>query len=387
MLLRNKILAMAAAILALSACKDDKNQNQNAVQVPVVGAVRVEPQNVPLSFEFSARAQGSKETEVRARVGGILLKRNYVEGSAVKEGDVLFEIDPDQYQVALDRAVANMAQVEANLKNAETDWQRKDKLAKDRIVSEKALDEARAALDSYKAAYLQAKAEVNAAQLNLDYTKVTAPISGITSMETQSEGSLITANGELTTITQLDPIYVIFSASENEILSLTNMVDRGLIKNPYNKSEIFARVQFSDGTTYNQDGKINFINPSIDETTGTIKLRAVFPNPEQRLRPGQFLRLVMEGLTRINALLVPQEAVMQSGAGSYVYRVNDEGKVESVQIRTGLIAPDGSWIIDEGLNPGDVIVTGGLMKIRPGMAVQPKFADAPEAAGDSAVQE
>lgn len=386
-MLRNKILAMAAAILALSACKEDENQNQNAVQVPVVGAVRVEPQNVPLSFEFSARAQGSKETEVRARVGGILLKRNYVEGSAVKEGDVLFEIDPDQYQVALDRAVANMAQVEANLKNAETDWQRKDKLAKDRIVSEKALDEARAALDSYKAAYLQAKAEVNAAQLNLDYTKVTAPISGITSMETQSEGSLITANGELTTITQLDPIYVIFSASENEILSLTNMVDRGLIKNPYNKSEIFARVQFSDGTTYNQDGKINFINPSIDETTGTIKLRAVFPNPEQRLRPGQFLRLVMEGLTRINALLVPQEAVMQSGAGSYVYRVNDEGKVESVQIRTGLIAPDGSWIIDEGLNPGDIIVTGGLMKIRPGMAVQPKFADAPEAAGDSAVQE
>lgn len=387
MLLRNKILAMVAAILALSACKEDKNQNQNAVQVPVVGAVRVEPQNVPLSFEFSARAQGSKETEVRARVGGILLKRNYVEGSAVKEGDVLFEIDPDQYQVALDRAVANMAQVEANLKNAQTDWQRKDKLAKDRIVSEKALDEARAALDSYKAAYLQAKAEVNAAQLNLDYTKVTAPISGITSMETQSEGSLITANGELTSITQLDPIYVIFSASENEILSLTNMVDRGLIKNPYNKSEIFARVQFSDGTTYNQDGKINFINPSIDETTGTIKLRAVFPNPEQRLRPGQFLRLVMEGLTRINALLVPQEAVMQSGAGSYVYRVNDEGKVESVQIRTGLIAPDGSWIIDEGLNPGDVIVTGGLMKIRPGMSVQPKFADTPEAAGDSAVQE
>ena len=386
-MLRNKILVMAAAILALSACKEDKNQNQNAVQMPVVDAVRVEPQNVPLSFEFSARAQGSKETEVRARVGGILLKRNYVEGSAVKEGDVLFEIDPDQYQVALDRAVANMAQVEANLKNAQTDWQRKDKLAKDRIVSEKALDEARAALDSYKAAYLQAKAEVNAAQLNLDYTKVTAPISGITSMETQSEGSLITANGELTTITQLDPIYVIFSASENEILSLTNMVDRGLIKNPYNKSEIFARVQFSDGTTYNQDGKINFINPSIDETTGTIKLRAVFPNPEQRLRPGQFLRLVMEGLTRINALLVPQEAVMQSGAGSYVYRVNDEGKVESVQIRTGLIAPDGSWIIDEGLNPGDVIVTGGLMKIRPGMAVQPKFADTPEAAGDSAVQE
>ena len=370
MLLKQKIYAFAAVLLMLPACKEDNGQNNMEPQIPVVGAVRLEPQNVPLSFEFSARAQGSKETEVRARVGGILLKRNYVEGSAVKEGDILFEIDPDQYQVALDRAEANMAQVEANLKNAEIDWARKEKLAKDRIVSEKALDDARAALDSYKASYMQAKAEVNAAKLNLDYTKVKAPISGITSMETQSEGSLISANGMLTTITQLDPIYVIFSASENEILSLSNMVERGLIRNPYNKSEIFALVKFSDGSTYNKEGKINFINPSIDESTGTIKLRAVFENPEQRLRPGQFLRLAMEGLTRINALLVPQEAVMQSGAGSYVYRINAEGKVESVSVQTGLVAPDGSWIIDEGLNPGDIVVTTGLMKIRPGMSVK-----------------
>lgn len=370
MLLKQKIYAFAAVLLMLPACKENSGQNNMEPQIPVVGAVRLEPQNVPLSFEFSARAQGSKETEVRARVGGILLKRNYVEGSAVKEGDILFEIDPDQYQVALDRAEANMAQVEANLKNAEIDWARKEKLAKDRIVSEKALDDARAALDSYKASYMQAKAEVNAAKLNLDYTKVKAPISGITSMEAQSEGSLIGANGMLTTITQLDPIYVIFSASENEILSLSNMVERGLIRNPYNKSEIFALVKFSDGSTYNKEGKINFINPSIDESTGTIKLRAVFENPEQRLRPGQFLRLAMEGLTRINALLVPQEAVMQSGAGSYVYRINAEGKVESVSVQTGLVAPDGSWIIDEGLSPGDIVVTTGLMKIRPGMSVK-----------------
>lgn len=370
MLFKQNIYALAAVLLMLPACKEDNGQNNMEPQIPVVGAVRLEPQNVPLSFEFSARAQGSKETEVRARVGGILLKRNYVEGSAVKEGDILFEIDPDQYQVALDRAEANMAQVEANLKNAEIDWARKEKLAKDRIVSEKALDDARAALDSYKASYMQAKAEVNAAKLNLDYTKVKAPISGITSMEAQSEGSLISANGMLTTITQLDPIYVIFSASENEILSLSNMVERGLIRNPYNKSEIFALVKFSDGSTYNKEGKINFINPSIDESTGTIKLRAVFENPEQRLRPGQFLRLAMEGLTRINALLVPQEAVMQSGAGSYVYRINAEGKVESVNVRTGLVAPDGSWIIDEGLSPGNIVVTTGLMKIRPGMSVK-----------------
>ena len=384
MLLKQKMYVLAAVLMMLPACNENNEPTNTEPQIPVVGAVKLEPQDVPLSFEFSARAQGSKETEVRARVGGILLKRNYVEGSTVQEGDVLFEIDPDQYQVALDRAMANLAQVEANLKNAEIDWARKEKLAKDRIVSEKALDDARAALDSYKASYMQAKAEVNAAKLNLDYTKVKAPISGVTSMEVQSEGSLITENGVLTSITQLDPIYVIFSASENEVLSLSNMVERGLIKNPYNTSEVFALVKFSNGTTYDKEGKINFINPSIDENTGTVKLRAVFENPEQRLRPGQFLRLVMEGLTRVNALLVPQEAVMQSGGGSYVYRVNAEGKVESVNVQTGLIAPNGSWIIDDGLTPGDIIITGGLMKVRPGMSVKAQLETQTQDTGDKA---
>ncbi len=372
-MLGNKFLIAMAAFLSLTSCKENTSANTDS-QIPNVGAIRLVPQDVPLSFEFAARAQGSKETEVRARVGGILLKRNYVEGARVQEGDVLFEIDPDQYKVALDRAVANMAQVEANLKNAQTDWERKEKLAKDKIVSEKALDEARATLDSYKAAYLQAKAEVDAAQLNLNYTKVTAPISGITSMETQSEGSLITANGELTTITQLNPIYVIFSASENEMMSFANMVDNGLIKNPRNENEIYAKIRFSNGNEYSKEGQINFINPSIDETTGTIKLRAVFDNAEQKLRPGQFVRLVMEGFTRINALLIPQEAVMQSGSGSYVYRVGSDGTIENVQIRTGLTAPNGAWIVDEGLNAGDIIVTEGLMKLRAGMTVEPKFA-------------
>lgn len=369
---KNKFFVLVAAFLSLSACKENKSAD-TAPQVPTVGAIRLSPQDVPLSFEFAARAQGSKETEVRARVGGILLKRNYIEGSQVQEGEVLFEIDSDQYKLALDRAVANIAQVEANLKNAQTDWERKEKLAQDKIVSRKSLDDARAALDSYKAAYLQAKAEVDAAQLNLDYTKVTAPISGVTSMETQSEGSLITANGQLTTITQLDPIYVIFSASENEIMSFADMVEKGLIRSPRSQNEIYAKVRFSNGEEYKEEGKINFINPSIDENTGTIKLRAVFNNAEQKLRPGQFVRLVMEGLTRINALLVPPEAVMQSGSGSYVYRINNDGKIESIQINTGLTAPDGSWIVDDGLNAGDIIATEGLMKLRAGMSVEPKF--------------
>ena len=365
----------AFVMLALGGCKKESGAGDSA-QVPTVAAVKVEPQNIPLSFEFAARAQGSKETEVRARVGGILLKRNYVEGSQVEEGSVLFQIDPEPFKVTLNQAKAKLAQVNAELKNAETQWQRTEKLYKEKYASEKARDDARANLDSLAASAQLAQAEVDAAQLNLDYTTVKAPISGITSMEVQSEGSLISATGDsslLTHITQLDPIYVIFSASENEILSLTNMVDRGLIRNPENQNEIKAKVRFGNDVVYPLEGEINFMNSNVDQKTGTIKLRAVFPNPEARLRPGQFLRLIMEGLTRIDALVVPQEAVMQASDGAFVYRVNEKGVVESVSVQTGLTTKDGGWIIDSGLKPGDVVIVSGVMKIRPGMTVKPQL--------------
>lgn len=375
MFFKSKAFVMLAAVLALGGCKKESGAG-DAAQVPTVAAVKVEPQNIPLSFEFAARAQGSKETEVRARVGGILLKRNYVEGSQVEEGSVLFQIDPEPFKVTLNQAKAKLAQVNAELKNAETQWQRTEKLYKEKYASEKARDDARANLDSLAASAQLAQAEVDAAQLNLDYTTVKAPISGITSMEVQSEGSLISATGDsslLTHITQLDPIYVIFSASENEMLSLTNMVDRGLIRNPENKNEIKAKVRFGNDVMYPLEGEINFMNPNVDQKTGTIKLRAVFPNPEARLRPGQFLRLIMEGLTRIDALVVPQEAVMQASDGAFVYRVNEKGVVESVGVQTGLTTKDGGWIIDSGLKPGDVVIVSGVMKIRPGMTVKPQL--------------
>lgn len=375
MFFKSKAFVMLAAVLALGGCKKESGAG-DAAQVPTVAAVKVEPQNIPLSFEFAARAQGSKETEVRARVGGILLKRNYVEGSQVEEGSVLFQIDPEPFKVTLNQAKAKLAQVNAELKNAETQWQRTEKLYKEKYASEKARDDARANLDSLAASAQLAQAEVDAAQLNLDYTTVKASISGITSMEVQSEGSLISATGDsslLTHITQLDPIYVIFSASENEMLSLTNMVDRGLIRNPENKNEIKAKVRFGNDVMYPLEGEINFMNPNVDQKTGTIKLRAVFPNPEARLRPGQFLRLIMEGLTRIDALVVPQEAVMQASDGAFVYRVNEKGVVESVSVQTGLTTKDGGWIIDSGLKPGDVVIVSGVMKIRPGMTVKPQL--------------
>lgn len=388
MLQKNRLWLALAVLPFFGACKDE-NEIQNVQNAaPKVQVEIVEPQDIPLSFEFSARAQGSKETEVRARVGGILLKRNYVEGSAVEEGDVLFQIDPAPFEVALSQAEAKLAQSEAQLRAAETQWDRISKLFEQRIVSEKSRDEARANLDSLRASTALAKAEVDSAQLNLDYTTVTAPISGITSMETQSEGSLISSTGDaslLTHITQQNPIYVIFSASENEILSLSNMVERGLIRNPQNKTEIRAKVKAGD-KLYPQEGEINFINPNVDQATGTIKLRAVFPNDDGKIRPGQFLRLIMEGLTRIDALVVPQEAVMQGANGAYVYRVNSQNMVETVSVQAGLTTAEGGWIIDEGLNPGDKVIINGLLKVRPGMKVDPVVvgnqAAAPEPAGE-----
>lgn len=371
----SKLLAGLAVVLSLCACKEDKSAVQNAAAKTAalpVNVLEVAAEDVPLSFEFSARAQGYKETEVRARVSGILLKKNYVEGSQVKEGDVLFEIDPKEYKAKLNNAKANLAKAKAQLRRAETEWARIEKLFKQRVVSEKSRDDAQAELEAQKAAVLMAESEVETAQLNFDYTKVTAPISGVTGMEVQSEGSLISATGLLTNITQLDPIYVIFSASESEMMSLSNMVNNGLIRNPENKSEIVAKVKFSNDSFYPLPGQINFINSGIDEGTGTIKLRAVFPNPKKQLKPGQFLRLVMEGLTRVNALIVPQEAIMQGANGSYVYIVNDKNMVESVNIQTGLMTKEGGWIVDSGLKAGDRVIVSNLMKIRPGMTVDPK---------------
>lgn len=373
MTMRNTGLVLTAVVLFLSACKDE--QKQAAQNIPTVEAIRVSPQNIPLHLEYSARTQGSKETAVRARVSGILLKRNYVEGARVNEGDVLFEIDHEPYKVALAQAEAKLAQTKAQLTAAESQWKRISQLFNERIVSEKSRDEAKANLDSLKASLELAQAEVDSAQLNLNYTTVTAPIAGMTSMETVSEGSLIAENDQLTSITQLDPIYVIFSASENELFKLGSMVEKGLIvntstSNSSKKRKIAAQVRYNNGQLYPLDGEIDFINPSIDETTGTLKLRAKFPNPDKKLIPGQFVRLSMGNIVRKDAIVVPQEAVMQGAKGAFVYRLSPQNMVESVVVETGVQTEDGKWIIDEGLKTGDLVITNGLMKVRPGAPAQ-----------------
>ncbi|MBE6445180.1 MAG: efflux RND transporter periplasmic adaptor subunit [Alphaproteobacteria bacterium] len=360
--------ALASISIALCSCKDKTNQ-ASSQQFPKVEVVEAVQKNIPLRFEFTARAQGSKETEVRARVDGILQKRNYTEGADVQEGDVLFEIDPEQYKIALQQAEAELAQANAQLEEAQNNWERISKLFKERIVSEKSKDEAKSTLGTKQAAQKLAEAKVAAAKLNYDYTKVTAPISGATGQEAYSEGSLITKNGLLTHITQLDPIYVMFSISENEMISMRKMVEKGRLAKSQDETPVVARLYLSDDSLYSETGKIDFVTPNIDTTTGTIKVRAIFPNADKIIRPGQFLRLVIEGLNSPNAFNIPQSAVMQGANGSYVYRVNAQNKVETVNVKTGLMTQDNNWIIEEGLNVGDKVITKGLVKVRPDMEV------------------
>lgn len=369
----SRLWLLPILLIVLSACNDEKKQTVQSI--PTVEAIRVSPQNIPLDLEYSARTQGSKETVVRARVGGILLKRNYIEGAKVNEGDVLFEIDPEPYKVALQQAQAKLAQTKAQLTAAESQWKRISKLFEERIVSEKSRDEAKANLEALEASLKLAQAEVDSAQLNLDYTTVTAPIAGVTSMEAVSEGSLISVNDQLTTITQLDPIYVIFSASENELFKLASMVEKGLIVNTstinsIGQRKLNAQVRYNNGKLYSEIGEIDFINSSIDETTGTLKLRAKFPNPDKKLIPGQFVRLRLGNIVRKDAITVPQEAVMQGAKGAFVYRLSSQNMVESVMIETGVQTEDGRWIVDEGVKAGDVVITNGLMKVRSGSPAQ-----------------
>jgi len=372
----SKFLLIAAAFASLSACKEE----QNTAFVLPVGAIKVAPADIPLSFEYAAKTQGSKEAEVRAQVGGILLKRNYTEGQKVNEGDILFKIDPAPFEVALSQAKAKLEQNQANLKAAEAQWKRIDKLFKEKVVSEKSRDDAKAAVDSLNAAVSLAEAEVRSAELNLNYASVKAPISGITSMEVQSEGNLINVNSSLTTITQFDPIYVIFSASENDVINLGAKIEQGLISNPFTKNEgkVSAIIKYSNGYTYPQEGEINFIDSSIDSSTGTVKVRAVFPNPQSRVLPGQFVRIMINGLVRKNAITIPQEAVMQSSNGTFVYKINQNNEIEVAPVSLGLITSDKMWVVNSGLKNGDVVAINNIMKLRPQMKVNPIVVEQPQ---------
>jgi membrane fusion protein (multidrug efflux system) len=325
---------------------------QAKLQVPEVTAQTITFTDVPLTYEYKGRITGFKEVEVSGQVSGILQKRLYEEGSQVTAGQVLFQIDPAPFKAVLERAAAR-------LKQAERDWRRVERLYTENGISARERDQA-------FSLYTQAKTEVKSAQINLDYTTVTAPISGIVNQAWHSEGNLIVAgqaSSLLTRIVQIDPIYVNFAYTDTEALRNAQQLAEGTLTLPENK-KLTAELYLADGTLYDQKGVIDFTDSSIDLKTGTVQARAIFNNPTNRLLPGQFVRLVIKGFKRTHVVTIPDQAVMQGPQGAFVYVVNGEGKVGIQPIKLGTVV-NKNRIIESGLTAGARVITEGMIKVRP----------------------
>lgn len=337
--------------LILSACSGGEAPKQAPMGPMPVTVIEVQPQNVPRTLEIMGQTEGAKETEVRARVGGILVKQFYQEGEPVKEGQPLFQIDRDTYEIAL-------AEARAKAEQTEREMARMKKLVDVQGVSRKDYDDAVSANDLAQAALRQAK-------LNLSWTTVVAPVSGISGRAEKSVGNLITtgADSRLTSIFLNDPMWVRFSVSSNESARLTG---GRLNANSLTGIELVM----PDGAVYPMPGKINFMASSIDTTLGTQQLRAEFSNKEGLLLPGQFVRVRLIAGEQQGIFLVPQTAVMQTEQGNLVMVAGADNKVVSRKLKTGVwFGKD--WIVEEGLQPGDRVITDNLMKLKPGMEVAP----------------
>ena len=375
-------LPLALATLALGTLFSPLLQAADpAAQMPppevLVEAAKVE--SLPLQFEYPARTAGYREVQVRAQVSGILQERTYQEGSQVKQGQVLFRIDPRPYEAALARAKGALAQEQARYRQTERDLKRIRELQKKGFASESELDNAVSNFEQSKANIEAARAEVQAKQIDLDYTTVKAPISGITSKETVSEGSLMVAGDPnaslLTQITQLDPIYVNFAAPDREVSSVRSGLQSGSLVRDGGQ-QMSVEIKFGDGSSYPLEGKVDFTDSLIDRATGTVSARAVVPNPDQALMPGQFVRVVVKGISKPNAVTVPERAISQGPNGTFVYVVDEQGLARSRPVTTAHTAA-GRWVVDSGIAAGDRVIVEGLPKVRPNAPV--KVAEAPAA--------
>jgi len=359
--------------VALTGCTQDAEvdsaQGPGAgMPPPEVEVVTITPRTVSLDVQYPGRVTGSREVEVRARVDGILLRRNYQEGSIVSEGEVLFEIDPEPYRVALERANAQLKQAEAQYRTAQRDWERGRAVFERGVISESDYDAVRSAYELAEASVALARAEREAAQINLGYTTVTAPISGVTSREAVSEGSLVGPMQNMSLLTRIvrtDPLYVVFAIPESEYLTLRRLHPEGAEAAP-----IGAQLVLDDGTVALEDGSIDFTASTVDPSTGTVQARAVFPNPNNEVLPGQFARVSVMDLTLNDVLLVPQAAVMQGPQGPFVLSVDQQNMVQYTPVTTGM-AVGTNWIATSGVENGMRIISNGLLRVQPGMPVTP----------------
>jgi membrane fusion protein (multidrug efflux system) len=355
--------------LFLSGCK--KKQALAPAQPPVVEVVEVIPKDVPVTFEYVAQTQSSHLVNIHARVSGFLDKRVYTEGAIVKEGQVLFLMDPKPFQAQLNQAKAALSMQKATLETARSNLARTKPLSEQNALSQKDLDDAQGQFESAAASVEQSSAQVDTAQQNLSYTTISSPVAGVTSSAQQTDGTYIgTQNSLLTTVAVLSPIWVNFSISENEMQKFRHQADQGLIRRPQSGSYL-VEVILGDGSSYPHTGRITFAEPSYNSQTGTFLIRASVDNPKGLLRPNQFVRARLIGAVRPKAILLPQAAVQQGPKGHFVWVVGQDGRVDQRPVVVGEWL-ENDWFIFEGLRAGEQVVIQGTVSLHPDQPVTVK---------------
>lgn len=365
-------LAVLAVLAALAAGCGPKGPPQGAGGMPpaLVAVQEVKLHTVPVEFEYPAQTAGSREVEVRARVPGILLKRNFEEGATVRAGQSLFTLDSASYEAAVNRAEADVAAAEARVSQASRNAKRMKPLHEAKAASQKDLDDAVSAEEVANADLKAARARLAEAKLNLGYTRVESPVSGATSRALKSEGTLVSGPEVLlTTVSQVDPIYVNFGLAESEQSRLRQEAAAGKLVLPKD-NRFDVTIRFEDGRVYPRGGKLAFTDARVNNQTGTADARAEVPNPAGEIRPGQFVRVILKGANRPEAITVPQRAVMEGPMGKLVYVVGAESKAEPRPIQVGEWTPGGDWVVASGLKPGEKVIVEGLVKVFPGAPVQ-----------------
>jgi membrane fusion protein, multidrug efflux system len=369
-------LLLSLAVLAACGPKGPPGGAHGGMPPAMVAVQEVQAKTLPVEFEYPAQTAGSREVEVRARVSGILLRRNYEEGAAVRAGQSLFNLDAAPFEAALARAEADAAGAEARLANAARSAKRLQPLYAAKAVSQKDYDDAVSAEEVAAADLKSLRARVADARLSLGYTKVESPISGLTSRALKSEGTLVAGPQDLlTTVSQVDPIYVNFGLSETEQGNLKRDAAAGKLTLP-KEGRFDVAIKFEDGRVYGRTGKLVFTDVRVNSQTGTSDARAEIPNPAGEIRPGQFVRVILKGAQRPDAITVPQRAVMEGPMGKLVYVVGKEGKAEPRPLTLGEWTGK-DWVVLSGLAAGDKVITEGLVKVFPGAPVQVGDPNAP----------
>ncbi len=377
--IRPLAMALLLPLLLLAACGKGGDAKagpggQPAMPPPQVSVVTVQAKDAPLTYEYTGQTAGSRETEVRARVAGILQKRLYTEGATVKAGAALFQIDPANLQTQVASTEANVAVADAKVNQVKRDLARLQPLITEKAISQKEFDDARSAVESAEASAKLVRAQAAEAKLNVGYTRVVAPISGVTGTAAKADGSLVNSTDMLTTIVQVNPMYANFSVSEGDLLKLNKQVASGEVAVPgkHNGSNDFkVTIKLADGSTYPLAGRMTFASEKLNSTTGSFDARAEIPNPTGSLRPGQFVRVILAGANRSQSITVPQRAIVDSPMGKMVFKVMPDDTLAPQPVELDGWS-NGEWIVTKGLKTGDRVMADGVIKAHvPGMKVTP----------------